>query len=65
MDWKLRKGMKVAIWDATKKNNLGTGIYVDSIRVKAFGFKAWTPRFRIGKRIIHGYECWWIPVKYQ
>ncbi len=64
MIYKKRKGMKVEIWDAEQKNKLGIGTYIDSKRVKAWGCSFWTPRFKLGRRFIHGFECWWIPVKY-
>lgn len=64
MIWKKRKGMRVEIWDAEQKNKLGIGIYINSKKIDFYGHKFWTPRFRMGRKIIHGYECWWIPIKY-
>ncbi len=32
MNYKKRKGMKVEIWDATRKKKLGIGIYIGSKR---------------------------------
>ena len=58
----MRKGMKVEIWGTNKKKKLGIGIYIDSKREKLWGSNFWIPKFKLGNKIIHGYECWWIPL---
>jgi hypothetical protein len=61
--YKRRKGMKVEIWSADKKKKLGIGIYLDSkTKVSLFGMKMNMPRFKLGRKIIYGYQCWWIPL---
>ena len=59
--YKKYKGMKVEIWLQNKM--IGIGYYVGSEKIEIFGLKKWTPKFRLGRRIYRGYECWWIPVK--
>ena len=56
----LRKGStRVLIFSVDKRKKIGEGLYI--------GTKKWSgwdmPRFRVGRRVIWGYECWWIPVK--
>ena len=62
MYYKKRKGMKVEIWDTTRNKKLGIGIYTGSKREYLLGVNFWIPRFKLGRKIIHGYGCWWIPV---
>jgi hypothetical protein len=54
---------KVRVFDAKCEKDLGIWIY--SHREK-FGFSKqetfYTPVFHQGKKIIHGYACWWIPI---
>jgi hypothetical protein len=62
MDYKLWKGRKVEIYSVNQKEKLGIGVYIGSDRITGFRIKnLFTPKFRIGKRIIRGYECFWIP----
>ena len=60
--YKMRKGMKADIFSADKKKRLGIGIYVKSKQINFFGSKIWMPGFKVGKKIIWGYQCWWIPL---
>lgn len=62
MIYKKRKGMKVEIFDARLEKKLGIGIYINSKKIGLKDIKYWTPRFKLGKKIIHGYECWWTPL---
>jgi len=62
MVYKKRKGMKVEIYDAQFEKKLGIGTYIGSRRIGLQGLKYWIPRFKLGRKIIYGYECWWIPV---
>jgi hypothetical protein len=60
---KKRKGMKVMIASADKKKVLGEGTYIGSERITFAGRRFWTPKFRLGRKIIRGCECWWYPTK--
>ena len=57
--YRLWKGRKVKIFSADKKKELGIGKYIDS-KMTSLRFR--TPRFRLGSKVICGYECWWIPL---
>jgi len=58
-DYNLWKGRKVKVFSGAKKRYLGIWEYDKAIKVES-GF--FTPRFRQGKKKIHGYTCWWIPL---
>ena len=64
---RLWKGRKVEIWNATCTKKLGIGMYIGSERcyLTEAGkevYIGWTPKFKLGKKVICGFECWWIPV---
>lgn len=68
-DYRLWKGRKVKIfiidWSTNKRKCLGIGVYIKSRKVWFEGtdkFAGYTPEFRIAKKKIYGYECWWIPL---
>ena len=66
-EYTLNKGTKVlitsVIWNGPmdKSKLLGKGTYIGYDRVHAWGQTFNTPKFRLGRKIIRGYECWWIP----
>jgi hypothetical protein len=60
-NYTIRKGQSVIISSADQKKLLGIGKYVGYKKVRIFGTVCNIPKFRMGKRIIYGYECWWIP----
>ena len=61
-DYRLWKGRKVEIWDALLRRSkpLGIGRYIRSDRIEDTNY--WTPVFRMDRKIIKGYECWWLPL---
>jgi len=48
---------KVRIFSANHQQELGIGKYIGE-KMTCFGIS--TPKFRLGKKIIYGYECWWV-----
>lgn len=60
-EWKIKKGQKIEIYDTSKDRKfLGIGIYLGEKYFKEFG-NIPIPKFKLGRRIIYGYECWWLP----
>ncbi len=61
-NYNLWKGRKVKIYSVSDRN-LGVWEYDHAEYVAHFGRKRlFTPVFKQGKKIIHGYICWWIPL---
>lgn len=58
-NYNLRKGTKVKVFSGLSKRYLGIWEYDKAIKV---GPGYFTPRFKQGKKKIHGYSCWWIPL---
>ena len=61
----LRKGRKVVVFSAHNRRYLGIWEFDRAIQIGTFGIdrkKIYTPRFIQGKKKIHGYACWWIPL---
>ena len=60
----LKKGTQVLITSADQSKLLGKGKYIgyDRIHATDMGMTFNTPKFRLGRKIIRGYECWWIPL---
>lgn len=58
-EYNLWKGQKVKVFSADKERYLGIWEYDKAIKV---GSRVFTPRFKQGRKKIHGYACWWIPL---
>jgi hypothetical protein len=54
-EYRKRKGMLVRI---VHKNQRLVGRYLRSEKVLG----VWTPVFRVGRKMLRGYECWWLPL---
>jgi len=59
-NYNLRKGTKVKVFSSDKEHYMGIWEYDKAIKVA--GLRSLTPRFKQGKKRIHGYACWWIPL---
>jgi hypothetical protein len=57
--YRLWKGRKVRIFSATRNKELGIGTFINH---KMTSLGVTTPKFRLGRKIIYGYECYWIPM---
>ena len=60
--WRVRKGQKVRVVIA---GELLVGTYLGRAFVKVRdwpngGFRC--PRLRVGRRIVYGFQCWWLPL---
>jgi len=64
-NYRLWKGRKVKVF-ATSYRYLGIWEYDRAVYVGHCVMfprrKFFTPRFKQGKKKIHGYSCWWIPL---
>jgi hypothetical protein len=61
MKYKVRKGQKIKLFSPDKKTELGVGRYIGSEVVGFRGFRFWIPKFKFGRKILRGYQCYWIP----
>ena len=68
-DYNLRKGRKVKVFSAKSKHYMGIWEYEKAVYTGFWfscdepnGVRMYSPLFRQGKKKIHGYACWWIPV---
>ncbi len=60
--YNLWKGRKIKVYSVNHRY-LGIWEYDKSIYMFNLGKqKLFTPRFKQGKKKIHGYVCWWIPL---
>ena len=62
----LWKGRKIKVFSTSNKY-LGVWEYDKAVRVGSIEKNGrmtplFVPRFRQGKKTIHGYACWWIPL---
>jgi hypothetical protein len=61
MKTRLRKNItKVKVYSADQKTFIGIGKYVGAEKIQVWGWKAWTPKFKVGRNVYRGCECWWI-----
>ena len=68
-DYNLRKGRKVKVYSVGRTRYMGIWEYEKAVytgfwfsRDNSDGVRMYTPLFRQGKKKIHGYACWWIPL---
>ena len=62
-DRELIKDERIIIFSSNMRKKYGAGKYFGDEKMKVGNKKYLTPVFKIGNKIIHGFECWWIPEK--
>ena len=61
---KLKKGTRCKIIDCRgKKAKVSIGIYDGNEEMNILNKIRNIPKFKIGKDVIYGFECWWTPIK--
>ena len=56
--YRMWKGRKAKIFASDGKTYLGIGKYVGKRLREGF----YVSTFKLGRKLVYGYECWWIPV---
>ncbi len=57
----LSKGTKVEVYSFDAKTFLGVGTYLKPKKIFISGGGSFnTPQFKVGRKTIYGFECWWI-----
>ena len=67
--YRLWRGRKVKVFSTTTQYYMGVWEYEKAVYIGGYynhqsgkRHRVYTPLFRQGKKKVHGYACWWIPV---